>query len=114
MQNQEPELIDQAVNGDKKALETLLLSVQDMLYNLSLRMPVSYTHLDLQRGHPHRGGDSEGHGTAHGGEDQFRHCPPALHHPERRPHSGGPGWRHRGTWQPHGAACQERLLCGFV
>ena len=38
MQNKEPELIDQAVNGDKKALETLLLSVQDMLYNLSLRM----------------------------------------------------------------------------
>ena len=32
------ELIERAVSGDKKALEELLLSVQDMVYNLSLRM----------------------------------------------------------------------------
>lgn len=32
------EQIDQAVNGDKRALSDLLVSVQDMLYNLSLRM----------------------------------------------------------------------------
>lgn len=38
MQKKESELIDQAVNGDKKVLESLLLSVQDMIYNLSLRM----------------------------------------------------------------------------
>lgn len=38
MQNETFELIDQAVNGDKQSLETLLLSVQDMVYNLSLRM----------------------------------------------------------------------------
>lgn len=31
-------LIDKAVNGDKEALEGLILSVQDMIYNLSLRM----------------------------------------------------------------------------
>lgn len=30
--------ITQALNGDKEALQQLLLSVQDMLYNLSLRM----------------------------------------------------------------------------
>lgn len=38
MQNETFELIDKAVNGDKKALESLLISVQDMIYNLSLRM----------------------------------------------------------------------------
>lgn len=31
-------LIGNAVSGDKKSLETLLLSVQDMVFNLSLRM----------------------------------------------------------------------------
>lgn len=31
-------LVDKAVGGDKQALEELLLSVQDMVYNLSLRM----------------------------------------------------------------------------
>ncbi len=31
-------LIEQAVAGDKKALETLILSVQDLVFNLSLRM----------------------------------------------------------------------------
>ena len=31
-------LIDKATNGDKQALETLILSVQDMVFNLSLRM----------------------------------------------------------------------------
>jgi RNA polymerase sigma factor (sigma-70 family) len=38
MQNETFELIDLAVNGDKKALEVLLFGVQDMIYNLSLRM----------------------------------------------------------------------------
>lgn len=38
MKNQTFVLIDQALNGDKKALEQLLVSVQDMVYNLSLRM----------------------------------------------------------------------------
>ncbi|MCI8417238.1 MAG: RNA polymerase sigma factor [Lachnospiraceae bacterium] len=32
------DLIDQATGGDKKALETLILSVQDLVFNLSLRM----------------------------------------------------------------------------
>jgi RNA polymerase sigma factor (sigma-70 family) len=31
-------LIDKALGGDKKALEGVILSVQDMIYNLSLRM----------------------------------------------------------------------------
>lgn len=31
-------LVDKAVEGDKKALEELILSVQDMIFNLSLRM----------------------------------------------------------------------------
>lgn len=38
MYNETFELIEQAVNGDKKALSRLLVSVQDMTYNLSLRM----------------------------------------------------------------------------
>lgn len=38
MQNEIYDLIDKAVEGDKKALESLILSVQDMIYNLSLRM----------------------------------------------------------------------------
>lgn len=38
MQNETFELIDRTVDGDKKALESLLVSVQDMIYNLSLRM----------------------------------------------------------------------------
>ena len=38
MRSQTFTAIDQAVNGDKKALEQLLVSVQDMVYNLSLRM----------------------------------------------------------------------------
>lgn len=32
------ENIERALNGDKQALETLLVNVQDMVYNLSLRM----------------------------------------------------------------------------
>ena len=68
----EKRLITEAISGDKKALETLLCGVQDMVFNLSLRMlgmvhdaedatqeilikvmthlssfPVSYTHLTL-------------------------------------------------------------------
>ena len=31
-------LVDQAVAGDKDALETVILSVQDLVFNLSLRM----------------------------------------------------------------------------
>ncbi len=31
-------LIDQAVAGDKEALETVISSVQDLIFNLSLRM----------------------------------------------------------------------------
>lgn len=38
MQNEIFTLVDQAIEGDKKALEDLILSVQDMIYNLSLRM----------------------------------------------------------------------------
>jgi RNA polymerase sigma factor (sigma-70 family) len=38
MLENENELIDLAVNGDRNALEKLLLSVQDLVYNLSLRM----------------------------------------------------------------------------
>lgn len=38
MQNQTFELIDKAVSGDKKALQSLIESVNDMIYNLSLRM----------------------------------------------------------------------------
>lgn len=38
MQNETFELVDKAVNGDKKALQSLLVSVQDMIFNLSLRM----------------------------------------------------------------------------
>lgn len=38
MHNEIFELVDHAVNGDKQALEKILESVQDMVYNLSLRM----------------------------------------------------------------------------
>ncbi len=31
-------LVDQATSGDKDALETLITGVQDMVFNLSLRM----------------------------------------------------------------------------
>lgn len=38
IQNEMSELIDQAIAGDKKALENLLMGVQDIIFNLSLRM----------------------------------------------------------------------------
>ena len=38
MQSETFASIDKAVNGDRKALEDLISSVQDMIYNLSLRM----------------------------------------------------------------------------
>lgn len=38
MQNETFSLVDKAVSGDKQALETLILSVEDLIYNLSLRM----------------------------------------------------------------------------
>jgi len=38
MENEIFIMVDKAVEGDKKALEGLILSVQDMIYNLSLRM----------------------------------------------------------------------------
>lgn len=38
MQNETFELIDKANSGDKEALQNILISVQDMIYNLSLRM----------------------------------------------------------------------------
>lgn len=39
MQNDETfEIVDKAINGNKKALETLILEVEDLIYNLSLRM----------------------------------------------------------------------------
>lgn len=38
MKKEETQLIHQAVNGDREALENLLVSVQDSVYNLSLRM----------------------------------------------------------------------------
>lgn len=38
MQEETLKLVDQAVEGDKEALGSLLTSVQDMVYNLSLRM----------------------------------------------------------------------------
>lgn len=34
----EKQMIAKAVSGDQEALETLLSGVQDMIYNLSLRM----------------------------------------------------------------------------
>ncbi|WP_343210637.1 RNA polymerase sigma factor [Anaerolentibacter hominis] len=36
--NHEEQLIEKAVSGNQEALETLLVSVQDMVFNLSLRM----------------------------------------------------------------------------
>ncbi len=38
MQSEELELISKAVAGDKMALQSILVSVEDMIYNLSLRM----------------------------------------------------------------------------
>lgn len=38
MQNEPFELVDQAVKGDRKALQSLIEGVQDMIFNLSLRM----------------------------------------------------------------------------
>ncbi len=38
MQTKEFALVDRAIGGDKKALEELLGGIQDMVYNLSLRM----------------------------------------------------------------------------
>lgn len=38
MQAEQFALADRAIGGDKKALEELLVGVQDMVYNLSLRM----------------------------------------------------------------------------
>jgi len=35
-------LIDQATAGDKAALETLIVNVQDLIFNLSLRMLGSF------------------------------------------------------------------------
>ena len=43
---QESVLVNQAVQGNQEALEAILSSVQDMVYNLS---PVSYTHLDVYK-----------------------------------------------------------------
>lgn len=43
-------LVDKATSGDKKALETLVTDVQDMIFNLSLRM---LAHLPMRR-MPHR------------------------------------------------------------
>ena len=40
----------------------------------------------LQCGHPHRGGDRQGHEAADGRPDQLCHRPPALHHPGRGHH----------------------------
>ena len=37
------ELIEKATSGDKNSLETVLLSVQDLIFNLSLRMLGSFT-----------------------------------------------------------------------
>jgi len=38
MQEQEFILVDRAISGDRKALEELLVGVQDIVFNLSLRM----------------------------------------------------------------------------
>ena len=38
MQNETFELVDKELEGNKTALETLIISVEDMIYNLSLRM----------------------------------------------------------------------------
>lgn len=38
MQTKQFQLVDRAIDGDKQALEELLVSVRDMVYNLSLRM----------------------------------------------------------------------------
>ena len=44
-----------------------------------------------QRGHPDRAPGAEGHGPADPGPHQLRHCPPAVHHQERRLHPGDEG-----------------------
>lgn len=49
MQNETSETIDKAVSGDKQTLQNILVSVQDMIYNLSLRM----------LGNPHDAEDAE-------------------------------------------------------
>ena len=41
--NELTDLIDEAVAGDKKSLETVILSVQDLVFNLSLRMLGSFS-----------------------------------------------------------------------
>lgn len=38
MQNETFDFIDRAISGDKEALQSILVSVEDMIYNLSLRM----------------------------------------------------------------------------
>lgn len=38
MQTEQYDLVDRAIGGDKQALEELLINIQDMVYNLSLRM----------------------------------------------------------------------------
>ncbi len=38
MNNENFELVDKAVSGDRQALQSLIISVEDMIYNLSLRM----------------------------------------------------------------------------
>ncbi len=38
MNNETFELVDKAVSGDRQALQDLIVSVEDMIYNLSLRM----------------------------------------------------------------------------
>jgi len=38
MQSNQFQLVDRAIDGDKQALEELLVSIQDLVYNLSLRM----------------------------------------------------------------------------
>ena len=38
MQDETFSLVDKAVDGDKQALEDLILSIEDLIYNLALRM----------------------------------------------------------------------------
>lgn len=64
----------------------------------------------LQRGHPHRGGDPKGHDPPDEGQDQLRHRPPALYHPQRGSHPGGAGRRYRRAWQPRNALSKAGLL----
>ena len=68
----------------------------------------------LQRGHPDRAADPEGHGPAHGRPHLLCHRPPAVHHRGRGPDPGPPGRPHCRAGDPPVPAGTGRLLQGAV